>query len=79
MRAVVRKWGNSLALRLPQTIASDLRMEDGTTVSLEIKDETLVVKPSRKRYSLVDLLKQMSDDKKHRETDWGKPEGKEVW
>jgi antitoxin MazE len=79
MQTVVKKWGNSLALRLPQHLAADLRILEGATVSLTIEDESLVVRPVRKRYKLADLLAQMDDSKKHKETDWGKPRGGEVW
>ena len=77
MKGVVRRWGSSLAVRLPQAIASDLKLEDGTRVALTVRDNALTMTPLGKRYRLEDLLAGMSDDKKHREADWGKPEGKE--
>lgn len=79
MQTVVRKWGNSLALRVPQAMAADLQLVEGATVSLSIEDHTLVVKPTRKRFRLAELLAQMEGKPKHPETDWGKPEGQEVW
>ncbi len=33
MQTVVKKWGNSLALRLPQHLVADLRITEGATVS----------------------------------------------
>ena len=79
MQTVVKKWGNSLALRLPQALAADLQLADGALVSLTVEDHSLVVRPMRKRFRLEDLLGQMSGKPKHAETDWGKPEGREVW
>jgi antitoxin MazE len=79
MQTVVKKWGNSLALRLPQHLAADLHLTEGATVSLTIEDEALIVKATRKRYRLADLLAQMDDSKKQKEVDWGKTEGEEVW
>jgi antitoxin MazE len=79
MQTVVKKWGNSLALRLPQAMAADLQIVEGATVSITIEDQSLVVKPMRKRYRLTDLLAQMEEKNLHREFDWGKPEGEEVW
>jgi antitoxin MazE len=79
MQTVVRKWGNSLALRLPQNVAADLRLIEGATVCLFIENEKLIVKPTRKRFRLADLLADMSDNKKHKEVDWGSPKGDEVW
>jgi len=80
MQTVVKKWGNSLALRLPHSMAADLQLKEGATVTMTVEDHSLVVKPSRKRYRLADLLAQMGGKKKkHPEVDWGKPEGDEVW
>lgn len=79
MQTVVKKWGNSLALRLPQAMAADLHIMEGVTVTITVEDHSLVVKPTRKRYRLADLLAQMDDKKTHKEVDWGKPEGDEVW
>lgn len=79
MQTIVKKWGNSLALRLPQSLAADLRLEDGSTVSLSLEDHALVVRPARKRYRLADLLAQTPPDIRRGETDWGNPAGGEDW
>ncbi len=79
MQTVVKKWGNSLALRLPQAMAADLQITEGATVSLSIEDHALVVKPTRKRYRLSELLAQMDPKSKREETDWGSPAGEEAW
>lgn len=79
MQTVIKKWGNSLALRLPQRLASDLRLEDGSTVSLAVEDRALVVRPARKRYRLEDLLDQTPAEARHGETDWGNAKGGEEW
>lgn len=80
MQTVVKKWGNSLALRLPQHMAADLHIMEGATVTLTVEGATLIVKPTRKRYRLADLLAQLDESKKrHKEVDWGEPRGEEVW
>jgi antitoxin MazE len=79
METVVKKWGNSLALRLPQHIATGLNISEGATVSITVEDHSLVVKPVRKRYKLAELLADFDDTKRHPEIDWGKPVGKEAW
>ncbi|MCH1927643.1 AbrB/MazE/SpoVT family DNA-binding domain-containing protein, partial [Shewanella sp. C31] len=78
MQGTVAKWGNSLALRLPRHIAESVRLTEGVTVELEIEDESLIVRPARKRFKLADLLADY-EKSKHAEVDWGKPEGDEVW
>jgi antitoxin component of MazEF toxin-antitoxin module len=53
----VRKWGNSLGVRLPKSFTSQRAIADGTTV--EIDDLKVIEgKPRRRsRYLLKDLLK----------------------
>jgi antitoxin MazE len=79
MQTTIKKWGNSLAVRLPQNLATDLHMTEGATVSLTVQDETLVISASRKKYKLADLLKNHTTKMNHVETDWGNALGDEVW
>lgn len=78
MQGTVAKWGNSLALRLPRHIAESVKLTEGVTVELEVDDETLIVRPTRKKFKLADLLANYKKTKRE-EVDWGKPEGDEVW
>ena len=79
MRAAIAKWGNSLALRLPQALAADARLYEGTRVDLKIEGEKLVITLARPRYKLSELLAQMKPEHTHEETDWGESKGDESW
>ena len=80
MQLNIAKWGNSLAVRLPSQIAKESRLEEGATVTIEVrKDGTLILTPMRKKFDLTDLLARMPDVSKSGEVDWGKPEGDEAW
>ncbi len=79
MEARVRKWGNSLGIRIPQSIAEDIGISQDCAVSLEVEDGQLVVRPLEKKYTLQELLAKVTPDNIHNETDWGKPVGKEIW
>ena len=46
MQTVVKKWGNSLALRLPQTMAADLKLEEGAAVSMTLEDHASFISQS---------------------------------
>jgi antitoxin MazE len=85
MQAMISKWGNSLALRLPRLVAEQARLVEGTTVDLEVDDGILKVIPSRKKFKLSELLQ---GEPKHAgkkkgaaaaEVDWGPPRGDETW
>jgi antitoxin MazE len=80
MRAHVRKWGNSLALRIPRTFAADANLEDGTAVELTVADGRLVAAPVRPHGpSLRRLLAGVRPGNLHEETTWGARVGKESW
>jgi len=78
MTATIRKWGNSLALRLPRAVAAQIRVGDGDAVELKVDDNGLVVRPARKRYRLAALLRGITPRNARSETDWGRPVGKEL-
>jgi len=80
MTTTVQKWGNSLALRIPSSIAKDVHLHQGSEVEVAIVKGVLVVKPKRRRrLSLEQLLKSVSKANLPKESDWGKPQGKEAW
>jgi antitoxin component of MazEF toxin-antitoxin module len=62
MRARVSKWGNSLAIRLPQAAAKSLHVHEGEQVELSIKDDRLEIRAARPRYRLADLLDEITPD-----------------
>ena len=46
MRAAVRKWGNSLAIRIPKAIATELRIEEKSFVEMRLEKGSVVVTPT---------------------------------
>ncbi|HEX4797129.1 MAG TPA: hypothetical protein VH370_25275 [Humisphaera sp.] len=71
----VRKWGNSLGVRLPKSFTSQRSIVDGTSVAI---DELAIIDAPRRRrgrYKLKDLLKNYS--KPPRSMDFP-PAGKEL-
>lgn len=79
MQTEIKKWGNSLGVRLPKHIADSTELRDGSAVELTIEDGSVVIRPTRKKYRLEDLLKGHSEAQNTGETDWGEPEGEEAW
>jgi antitoxin MazE len=80
MVATVAKWGNSLAVRIPQNLAKEIQVAEGSEIDLGVVNGTLVMKPrSRKRYSLDDLIEGITPENLHTEIDGGIAVGHEVW
>lgn len=68
MVSTVAKWGNSLALRIPQHIVKEMQIDEGAEVELVVIDGNLVVKPKvRKRYSLEELVAGITPENLHTE------------
>jgi antitoxin MazE len=75
----IAKWGNSLGLRLPKSVALEAQAGEGDTVDVSIKNGAIVVRPNRPTYSLKQLVAKITPRNRHTESDWGKPIGDEVW
>jgi antitoxin MazE len=76
----IAKWGNSLAVRIPLAIAKQASLAEGDPVKLTLDREgRIVLRPARRWYELADLVAQITPRNRHRETDWGRPQGKESW
>ena len=73
------KWGNSLGLRLPKSIAREVQLDEGDTVQVSVDNGAIVIRPSRPRYSLDELVRRITPKNRHDESDWGGPLGDEAW
>jgi antitoxin MazE len=80
MRTRVQKWGNSLALRIPRSVAKEARLEQDTPVELRLVNGRLIVSPvAEDEVTLEKLLAGITDENIHDEVDWGPAVGKEAW
>jgi antitoxin MazE len=76
----IARWGNSLGLRLPKSVAVEARLDAGDTVTVSVKDGAIVLRPARPAYSLEALVAGITKRNRHEETDWGTSViGHEVW
>ncbi len=76
----VSKWGNSLAVRIPQAIAKQAQLNEGDSVALAVDHEgSIVLRSARPKYKLSELVSRITAKNRHDETDWGGPKGKESW
>jgi len=80
----VKKWGNSLAVRLPKNLAVSFGLKEGVKITFVPRGESFeIVKiakiPRVRKYTLKDMVKGITAKNKHKEFDWGKPVGKEIW
>jgi antitoxin MazE len=81
MKTTVRKWGNSLGLRIPKAVAEEAAVVQGSTVDVTVdRRGRLIVKVSeRTEYALEELLARVTEQNLHREIAVDRPRGREVW
>ena len=79
MKTRISKWGNSLGVRIPKAYASEAGIEDGTEVEISMVGGQIVLTVTAPEYLLADLTGGLKATNRRPETDWGKPEGREVW
>ena len=80
MRTKIKKWGNSLALRIPKSFALNANLRQDELVDISIEKEKIIITPiGQKEYSLDELLEGVSEDNLHGEFDTGVSVGKEIW
>lgn len=79
MASQVVRWGNSLGVRIPASIARQAHLEEGTDITFTVVEDSVVIRPRKVKYTLDELLEGMTSDNIHGETDMGVAVGEEIW
>lgn len=78
----LKKWGNSLGLRIPHKLAQSFGLDENTLVELSEVDDTLVIRKKPTSITLDELLDSIPDGFTYPEDveDFvgGKPAGQEI-
>ena len=76
----IKKWGNSLGLRIPKSVAKEAGVEDGSDVDISLEENRIVIRTlNRTKYKLSDLLSRVRNDNLHEEVSTGDAVGREAW
>jgi antitoxin MazE len=79
MTTRLARWGNSLALRIPKSVAAEVNVQDGDPVDVSVQDGAIVVRPAARRYTIEELVAGVTPKKRHSATEWGRAVGYEAW
>lgn len=80
MKTRVQKWGNSLALRIPKSFATEVGLQVDAAVELSLVEGMLIVQPiAEQPLTLDQLLRDVTDENLPGEWDTGPAVGKEAW
>ena len=79
MDTIIRKWGNSPAVRIPMSVMSAARLALEQKVSVTVEEGRIIIEPVQKvEYSLDALLAGITPRNAHQEIDFGPRAGKEA-
>ena len=68
MKTTAQKWGNSLAIRVPKSVAVQVGLKAQDDLEIEVQDGNVVLKPQLRRvYRLDDLIKEITSENMHSE------------
>ena len=80
MKVRIQKWGNSLALRLPKSFATEVGIVRDSVVELSLSGGDLIVSPvAPASLTLEQLLSGATPENLHGEVESGPAQGAEVW
>ncbi len=80
MKATVKKWGNSAAVRIPASVMQAAHLDLDEVVDVREEAGRIVIEPVRqKTYELAKLLKGITPKNRHAAVDFGPAMGNEVW
>jgi antitoxin MazE len=82
MQTSVQKWGNSLAVRIPNEYIKEIKIHQGSPVEIKRDKNKITIIPIMKKTNkekLHELLSKITKQNLHKEFDWGKRMGNEIW
>ncbi len=80
MEVLVKKWGNSAAVRIPAAIVAAAHLTFDQPVDVREEQGRIVIEPRRGRvFALADLVGRISRDNLHDSIDTGAAVGRETW
>jgi antitoxin MazE len=80
MKAVIGKWGNSSALRIPAGVMKDARFTANQKVNISVSKGRIVIEPVQVvDFDLEELIAGITPENSHSEVSFGEPVGNETF
>ena len=77
MLSQVRKWGNSLGVRVPKRIANKLDIKEGSSIDIRANNNQIIITSNTSE--LESLIDRINDQNRHSLIFDDAPVGKEIW
>lgn len=80
MQAIIQKWGNSQAIRLPKAILEMAHLTENEQVQISAEPDTIIIKKAiiRKHKTLAERLEGFEGEYVFEEWNTGAPVGREI-
>jgi len=76
----IQKWGHSFALRIPKSMAVELKLKENSPLEIRLEDDRLVIYPvPQPEFKLDELLELITPENLHAEAGMSMPVGNEAW
>ena len=80
MRTRVKKWGNSLAVRIPKPLAVEAGLGENSAIDMSVVEGRVLIEPAAEHtYALAEMLAGFTEENLHREVESRPPAGNEAW
>ena len=80
MQGVVKKWGNSAAVRIPASVLEAAHVHLDQPVDVREEEGRIVIEPIRPTsYNLASLVAGITDENRHEPIETSGPAGQEAW
>lgn len=72
-----QKWGNSIGVRIPKSMADHLQIGDSTDVYIKEEGDRIIIE-KKKDLTLEEMVDMITEENKHEFVDFGEPVGREL-
>lgn len=87
MKTTIKRWGNSLGIRIPKAFLENANFSENEPVDIILENEKIIIKKAslRRHRTIKERLIEYCETNPgqtytwQKEIDWGKPTGKEIW
>ena len=67
MKITIKKWGNSLGIRIPKPFADEMGIDENSIVEMDVVGGVIVIKPVKKGRTLKELMDDVTEENTHRQ------------
>lgn len=79
METVIKKWGNSNGIRIPNSILKSLNLKTNDKVELQDQDDKIIISKKKNKISLAEKFENYNETNLAKDYTWDSPKGKEIW